>query len=74
MGVIGMFLGLGRGALLAVAVMIGFALLKKMIIAFGFLLALIKFGILIVFLALFISIAIAIVRGWSESKNGIKST
>lgn len=69
-----MFLGLGRGALVAMAVMVGFALLKKLIIAFGFLLALIKFGILIVFLALFVSIAIAIIRGWSESKNGIKST
>jgi hypothetical protein len=74
MGVIGMFLGLGRGALVAMAVMVGFALLKKLIIAFGFLLALIKFGILIIFLALFISIAIAIIRGWSESKNGVKST
>lgn len=56
------------------AVMVGFVLLKKLIIAFGFLLALIKFGILIVFLALFVSIAIAIIRGWSESKNGFKST
>lgn len=69
-----MFLGLGRGALLAMAVMVAFVVLKKMIIAFGFLLALIKFGILIVFLALFISIAVSIIRGWCESKNGIKST
>lgn len=69
-----MFLGLGRGALLAMAVMVGFFLLKKLIIAFGFLLAFIKFGILVAFLVLFVSIAIAIIRGWSESKNGIKST
>ena len=68
-----MFLGLGRGALLAMAIMFALFLLKKMIIAFGFLLALIKFGILIVFLALFVSIAVAIIRGWCESKNGIKN-
>jgi hypothetical protein len=68
----GMFLGLGRGALLAVAIMFSFAILKKLIVAFGFLLAFIKFGILIAFLVLFVSIAISIVRGWSESNNGIK--
>lgn len=69
-----MFLGLGRGALLAMAVMVGFVLLKKLIIAFGFLFAFIKFGILIAFLVLFVSIAVAIIRDWSESKNGVKST
>lgn len=69
-----MFLGLGRGALFAVAVMFAFAVLKKLIVAFGFLLAFIKFGILIAFMVLFVSIAIAIIRGWSESKNGVKST
>ena len=69
-----MFLGLGRGALLATVVMVAFVLLKKMIVAFGFLLAFIKFGILIAFMVLFVSIAVAIVRGWSESKNGVKST
>ena len=69
-----MFLGLGRGTLLAAVVMVAFVLLKKMIVAFGFVLAFIKFGILIVFLGLLVSIAIAIIRDWSESKNGIKST
>ncbi len=68
----GLLIGLGKGTLLSAAIILAFALLKKLIIVFGFLLAVIKLAIVIAFLALFISIAVAIVRDWSKSKNGLK--
>jgi hypothetical protein len=55
-------LGIGRGALLALAVIFALAVLKKLIIVFGLLFALIKFGIVIVFVGLLASILIAMFR------------
>jgi hypothetical protein len=55
-------LGIGRGALLALAVIFALAILKKLIIVFGLLFALIKFGIVIVFVGLLASILIAMFR------------
>jgi len=68
----GLLIALGRGTVVSAAVLLAFALLKKLIIVFGLLLAFIKFAIVIAFLLLFISIAVAIVRDWSQSKNGLK--
>lgn len=68
----GLLIGLGKGTVLSAAIILAFALLKKLIIVFGFILAVVKFAIVIAFIALFVSIAVAIVRGWSQSKNGIK--
>jgi hypothetical protein len=55
-------LGIGRGALLALAVIFALAVLKKLIIVFGLLFALIKFGIVIVFVGLLASILVAMFR------------
>ena len=59
--------GLLRGTTIAAAIMLAFALLKKFIIVFGFLLAILKFAILIIFLVLLISIAVAMLRDWNKS-------
>ena len=67
-------LGIGRGLILAVAVLFAVAILKRLIIAFGLLFAFLKFGIILVFLVLLASIGFAIIRGWSEKKSGVKET
>ncbi|HEX3142918.1 MAG TPA: hypothetical protein VHQ64_03040 [Pyrinomonadaceae bacterium] len=64
-------IGLLRGTSIAAAIMLGFALLKKFIIVFGFLFAILKFAIIILFLVLLISIAVAMLRDWS-SKSATK--
>src|SRR5581483_5974752 len=71
--VMGILLALGRGTAIAAAVMFAFAILKRLVIVFGLLLALIKFLIVIAFLVLFISIAVAMIREWSRDKNGVKN-
>ena len=47
-------IGLLRGTSIAAAIMLAFALLKKLIIVFGFLFAILKFAIVILFLVLLI--------------------
>jgi hypothetical protein len=61
--------GLLRGTTIAAAIMLAFALLKKFIIVFGFLLAILKFAILIIFLILLISIAVAMLRDWTNKSS-----
>jgi hypothetical protein len=63
-----------RGAAVAATIMFAFAVLKRLVILFGFLFALVKFAILVAFLVLFVSIAVAIIRDWSQKKNGVKET
>jgi len=70
----GLLLALGRGTAVTAIILFAFALLKKLVIVFGIVLALVKFAILIVFLVLFISIAVAMLREWSCRKDGIKSS
>ncbi|HEY6233179.1 MAG TPA: hypothetical protein VIW64_18085 [Pyrinomonadaceae bacterium] len=70
----GLLLGFGRGTILAATVLIGFAILKRLVIVFGVVFALIKFIIVVAFLALLISIAVAMIRDWSEKKNGVKES
>jgi hypothetical protein len=61
--------GLLRGTTIAAAIMLAFALLKKLIIVFGFLFAILKFAIVILFLVLLISIAVAMLRDWSNKST-----
>ena len=67
----GLLLAFGRGTACAAIVLFGFAILKRLILLFGLFFALAKFIIVIAFLALFISIAVAIFRDWSN-KNAEK--
>ena len=62
-------IGLLRGTSIAAAIMLGFALLKKFILVFGFLFAILKFAIVILFLVLLISIAVAMLRDWSNKST-----
>ena len=62
-------IGLLRGTSIAAAIMLGFALLKKLIIVFGFVFAILKFAIVILFLVLLISIAVAMLRDWSNKSS-----
>ena len=68
----GLLLGFGRGTILAGGVLVGFAILKRLVIVFGVVFALIKFVIVVAFLALLVSIAVAMIRDWSDKKNGVK--
>ena len=65
----GILIGLVRGTAVATAIIFGLALLKKMIIVFGFLFAILKFAIITAFLLLIISIAISMFRGWSNKST-----
>jgi len=53
----------------ATAIIFGLALLKKLIIAFGFLFAIVKFAIVTAFLLLLISIAVSMFRDWSKKNS-----
>lgn len=70
----GLLLGFGRGTILAATVLIGFAILKRLVIVFGVVFALFKFIIVVAFLALLICIAVSMIRDWSDKKNGVKET
>ena len=54
---------------MATAVIFGLALLKSLIIAFGFILAIVKFVIVAAFLILLVSIAISMFRDWSNKSS-----
>ncbi len=58
-----------RGGAVFTLILLAVALLKQLIIMFGFLLALIKFAIVIVFVALIVMIALAIFRDRSRRKH-----
>ena len=62
-------LGIGRGFLLTVAVIFALAVLKKLVIVFGLFFAVLKFGIVIAFVVLLVSILFAMCR-----KNGGSKT
>ena len=67
--VMGILIALSRGTAVAAAVMFGFALLKHLVIAFGFLFAIIKFAIVLAFVLLLVSIAVAMLRDWGQKKD-----
>jgi len=62
-------IALFRGTAVATAVIFGLALLKSLIIAFGFILAIVKFVIVAAFLILLVSIAISMFRDWSNKSS-----
>ena len=62
-------LALTRGTAVAATVIFAFALLKRLIILFGFLFAIVKFVIIIAFLIVLVSIAVAMLRDWCRDKN-----
>jgi hypothetical protein len=62
-------IGLLRGTTIAATIMLAFALLKKFIIVFGFLFAIVKFAIVLLFVILHVSIAVAMLRDWSNKST-----
>ncbi len=60
-----------KGTAVATTIVFGIALLKALVISFGFLFAIVKFVIITAFLTLLVSIAISMFREWS-SKNSSK--
>jgi len=58
-----------RGTTVAATIMLAFALLKKFIIVFGFLFAILKFAIVLIFVILLVSIAVAMLRDWSNKSS-----
>jgi hypothetical protein len=67
--VMGILIALTRGTAVVASIMFGLALLKRLVIAFGFLFALIKFAIVLAFVVLLVSIAVAMLRDWSGQKK-----
>ena len=65
----GILLALTRGTAVAATIIFAFALLKRLIILFGFMFAIVKFVIVIVFLIILVSIAVAMLRDWCRDKN-----
>ena len=62
-------LALTRGTAVAATVIFAFALLRRLIILFGFMFAIVKFVIVIAFLIVLVSIAVAMLRDWCRDKN-----
>ena len=67
----GILLSLLKGTTAAAAIIFAFALLKKLIIVFGFLFAIVKFAIITAFLVLLVSIAISMIRNWSDRSKDV---
>ena len=65
----GILIALFRGTAVTATILFAFALLKWLIIGFGFLFAIIKFVIIIAFVILLVSIAVAMLRDWCRDKN-----
>jgi len=65
----GILLALTRGTAVAATIIFAFALLKRLIILFGFVFAVVKFVIVIAFLVVLVSIAVAMLRDWRRDKN-----
>ena len=65
---------LGRGGAVIALILLVVALLKQLITMVGFLLALVKFAIIIVFVTLLVMIALAIFRDRSRRKHEAEDT
>lgn len=65
----GILIALFRGTAVTATILFAFALLKWLIIAFGFVFAIVKFVIIIAFVILLVSIAVAMLRDWCRDKN-----
>ena len=69
--IMGILISLFRGTAVATIVVFAIALLKALVISLGFLLGIIKFAIVLGFLILIVSIAVSMLRDWSN-KSTIK--
>jgi uncharacterized SAM-binding protein YcdF (DUF218 family) len=65
----GILIALFRGTAVATSIIFALALLKWLIIAFGFLFAILKFAIVLIFVVLLVSIGVAMLRDWSQKTN-----
>ena len=65
---------LGRGGAVIALILLIVALLKQLIVMVGFLLGLLKFAIIIVFVALIVMIGLAIFRDRSRRKHDAEET
>jgi uncharacterized membrane protein len=65
----GILIALFRGTAVTATILFAFALLKWLIIGFGFLFAIVKFVIIIAFFIVLVSIAVAMLRDWCRDKN-----
>ena len=67
--VMGILIALFRGTTVAASIIFALALLKKFVLAFGFLFAIVKFAIVLVFISLLVSIGVAMLRDWSQKSS-----
>ena len=65
----GILIALFKGTAVATVIVFALALLKALVISFGFLLAVIKFAIVLGFLILIVSIAVSMLRDWSNKST-----
>ena len=65
----GILIALFRGTAVTATILFAFALLKWLIIGFGFIFAIVKFVIIIAFVILLVSIAVAMLRDWCRDKK-----
>ena len=67
----GLLVALLKGTAVASTIVFALALLKALVVGFGVLFAIIKFAIVLIFVILLVSIAVAMLRDWSN-KSSIK--
>jgi uncharacterized SAM-binding protein YcdF (DUF218 family) len=67
----GLLAALLKGTAVASTIVFALALLKALVIGFGVLFAIIKFAIVLIFVVLLVSIAVAMLRDWSN-KSSVK--
>lgn len=67
--IMGILIAIFRGTAVATSIIFALALFKRLIIAVGFLFGIIKFAIVLAFVALLVSIAVAMIRDWSQKSS-----
>ena len=65
----GILIAIFRGTAVVSSIIFALALLKKLILAFGFIFAIVKFAIVLVFIGLLVSIGVAMLRDWSQKSS-----
>ena len=65
----GILIALFKGTAVATTIFFALALLKALVIGFGVLFAIVKFAIVLIFVVLLVSIAVAMLRDWSDKST-----
>jgi hypothetical protein len=65
----GILIALFKGTAVATTIVFALALLKALVVGFGVLFAIVKFAIVLVFVVLLVSIAVAMLRDWSSNSS-----